>query len=375
MKAILCNCPSLLNSRATDRSCSVSGAHKVPSRVVLRSSYKCLAIASPFLGTDQLQSTVYRSGNNKRRSTVHKVKALWKPNQRGKIVLYFTTWWALNVVFNIYNKMVLNVFPFPWLTATLALAAGSIIMLCSWCMNFVKPPKVDSEFWLALLPVAIAHSVGHVAATVSMSKVAVSFTHIIKSSEPAFTVLVSTFMLGETFPTPVYLSLVPIIAGCSLAAATELNFDLVGFLGAIISNLAFVFRNIFSKRGMKGRSISGINYYACLSILSLLILTPFALLLEGPKLWAVGWQRALLLIGPDFIWWVVAQSVFYHLYNQFSYMSLDEISALSFSIGNTMKRISVILSSIIIFHTPVRPLNIIGAAIAIIGAYIYSQAG
>ncbi|XP_078157604.1 glucose-6-phosphate/phosphate translocator 1, chloroplastic-like isoform X3 [Carex rostrata] len=252
---------------------------------------------------------------------------------------------------------------------------GSIIMLCSWCMNFVKPPKVDSEFWLALLPVAIAHSVGHVAATVSMSKVAVSFTHIIKSSEPAFTVLVSTFMLGETFPTPVYLSLVPIIAGCSLAAATELNFDLVGFLGAIISNLAFVFRNIFSKRGMKGRSISGINYYACLSILSLLILTPFALLLEGPKLWAVGWQRALLLIGPDFIWWVVAQSVFYHLYNQFSYMSLDEISALSFSIGNTMKRISVILSSIIIFHTPVRPLNIIGAAIAIIGAYIYSQAG
>lgn len=56
-------------------------------------------------------------------------------------------------------------------------------------------------------------------------------------------------------------------------------------------------------------------------------------------------------------------------------MSLDEISALTFSIGNTMKRISVIVSSIIIFRTPVRPLNIIGAAIAIIGAYIYSQAG
>lgn len=155
MKAISCNCPSLLNSQATDRSCSVSGAHKAPSRVVLRSSYKCLAITSPFLGTDRLPSTVHRSGNNKRRSTVHQVKALWKPNQRGKIVLYFTTWWALNVVFNIYNKMVLNVFPFPWLTATLALAAGSIIMLCSWCMNFVKPPKVDSEFWLALLPVSL----------------------------------------------------------------------------------------------------------------------------------------------------------------------------------------------------------------------------
>lgn len=66
------------------------------------------------------------------------------------------------------------------------------------------------------------------AATVSMSKVAVSFTHIIKSGEPAFSVLVSRFLLGDTFPAPVYFSLLPIIGGCALAAVTELNFNLTG---------------------------------------------------------------------------------------------------------------------------------------------------
>lgn len=71
--------------------------------------------------------------------------------------------------------------------------------------------------------------------------------------------------------------------------------------------------------------------------------------------------------------WVAAQSVFYHLYNQVSYMSLDEISPLTFSIGNTMKRISVIVASIIIFQTPVQPINALGAAIAILGTFIYSQ--
>lgn len=71
--------------------------------------------------------------------------------------------------------------------------------------------------------------------------------------------------------------------------------------------------------------------------------------------------------------WVAAQSIFYHLYNQVSYMSLDQISPLTFSIGNTMKRISVIVSSIIIFHTPVQPVNALGAAIAILGTFIYSQ--
>lgn len=79
-----------------------------------------------------------------------------------------------------------------------------------------------------LFQVALAHTIGHVAATVSMSKVAVSFTHIIKSGEPAFSVLVSRFVLGETFPISVYLSLLPIIGGCGLSALTELNFNMTG---------------------------------------------------------------------------------------------------------------------------------------------------
>ncbi|KVI02279.1 hypothetical protein Ccrd_019438 [Cynara cardunculus var. scolymus] len=242
-----------------------------------------------------------------------------------KIGFYFATWWFLNVIFNIYNKKVLNAFPFPWLTSTLSLAAGSLIMLISWATKVAEAPKTDLDFWKSLFP----------------------------SGEPAFSVLVSRFILGETFPMPVYLSLVPIIGGCGLAALTELNFNMTG---------------------MKGKSVSGMNYYACLSLLSLLILTPFAIAVEGPQLWAVGWQKAITEIGPHFIWWVAAQSIFYHLYNQVSYMSLDEISPLTFSIGNTMKRISVIVSSIIIFRTPVQPVNALGAAIAVLGTFLYSQA-
>lgn len=295
--------------------------------------------------------------------------------QKLRIGIYFATWWTLNVIFNIYNKKVLNAFPFPWLTSTLSLAAGSILMLISWATKVVETPKTDYEFWKNLFPVAVAHTIGHVGATVSMSKVAVSFTHIIKSGEPALSVLVSRLLLGETFPLTVYLSLLPIIGGCALSAITELNFNMTGFMGAMVSNLAFVLRNIFSKKGMmKGKSVGGMNYYACLSMLSLLILTPFAIAVEGPEMWAMGWQKAVSLIGPNFIWWVVAQSVFYHLYNQVSYMSLNEISPLTFSIGNTMKRISVIVSSIIIFHTPVQPINALGAAIAILGSFLYSQA-
>ncbi|KAK0578932.1 hypothetical protein LWI29_018551 [Acer saccharum] len=293
--------------------------------------------------------------------------------QRIKIGIYFATWWASNVVYNIYNKKVLNAFPYPWLIATLSLACGSLMMLVSWVTRLAEPPKTDFEFWKTLIPVAVAHTIGHVAGAVSISKVALSFTHVIKSGEPAFSVLISRVLLSETFPVSVYLSLLPIIGGCTLTAATELNFNMIGFMGAMISNLTFVFRNIFSKKGMKGKSVSGMNYYACLSMMSLFILTPFAIIVEGPQMWSIGWQTALAQIGPNFVWCVAVQSIFYHLYNQVSYMSLDWISPLTFSIGNTMKRIFVIVSSIIIFRTPIQPINAIGAAIAILGTFLYSQ--
>lgn len=70
-----------------------------------------------------------------------------------KIGIYFATWWALNVVFNIYNKKVLNAYPFPWLTSTLSLAAGSLIMLISWALRIAETPKTDLDFWKTLFPV------------------------------------------------------------------------------------------------------------------------------------------------------------------------------------------------------------------------------
>lgn len=57
------------------------------------------------------------------------------------------------MVFNIYNKKVLNAFPYPWLTSMLSLAVGSAIMLVSWGVRIAEAPKVDVEFWKALFPV------------------------------------------------------------------------------------------------------------------------------------------------------------------------------------------------------------------------------
>lgn len=292
-----------------------------------------------------------------------------------QLAIIFGFWYFQNVVFNIYNKKALNVFPFPWFLASFQLFVGSVWMIILWSLKLQPCPKISKPFIIALLGPALFHTIGHISACVSFSKVAVSFTHVIKSSEPVFSVVFSSF-LGETYPLTIWLSILPIVFGCSLAAVTEVSFNLQGLWGALISNVGFVLRNIYSKRSLQSfKEVNGLNLYGWISIISLFYLLPVAVLVEG-SYWVQGYQQAVATMGTSstFYIWVMLSGVFYHLYNQSSYQALDDISPLSFSVGNTMKRVVVIISSVVAFRNPVRPLNALGSAIAILGTFLYSQA-
>ena len=299
-----------------------------------------------------------------------------KPNKTLQLGIVFGMWYFQNIVFNIFNKKVLNLFPFPWLLASFQLFVGSVWMFVLWSFKLQQCPKISKPFIVALLGPALFHTIGHISACVSFSKVAVSFTHVIKSSEPVFSVIFSTILGDNTYPLSVWLSILPIVLGCSLAAVTEVSFNPQGLWGALISNVGFVLRNIYSKRSLESfKEVNGLNLYGWISIISLLYLFPVAIFVEGAQ-WVEGYHRAIQAVGKPttFYIWVMLSGVFYHLYNQSSYQALDDISPLTFSVGNTMKRVVVIVATVLVFRNPVKPLNALGSAIAIFGTFLYSQA-
>lgn len=129
------------------------------------------------------------------------------------------------------------------------------------------------------------------------------------------------------------------------------------------------------KRVCNFKHVNGLNLYGWITILSFFYLFPVAIFVEGSQ-WVPGYHKAIASIGTPstFYLWVMISGVFYHLYNQSSYQALDDISPLTFSVGNTMKRVVVIVSTVLVFRNPVRPLNALGSAIAIFGTFLYSQA-
>ena len=292
-----------------------------------------------------------------------------------RTAVLFSLWYFFNIVFNVYNKSTLNVFPYPWLISTLQLAATSIWMLVVWATGIQEKPKVSKAFLVAVLPVAFFHMVGHVSACVSFSKMAVSFTHVIKAAEPVFSVILSGPLLGATYSPAVWASLIPIVLGCSMAAMKEVSFSISGFNGAMISNVAMVLRNITSKKQLNDfKAVDGINLYGILGIVGLFYLAPAAVYMEGSQ-WAAGWSAAVAKVGAEKLCQMLFLSgVFYHLYNQVSYQALTGISPVTFSVGNSLKRVAVIVASVIYFRNPVSPLNAAGSGLALLGAYLYTKA-
>jgi len=285
-------------------------------------------------------------------------------------------WYVFNIVFNILNKSALNSFPCPWFISTLQLAASGLFMVFLWVARLQPVPRVDWGFFVALLPVALFHTVGHVSACVSFSQMAVSFTHIVKASEPVFSVALSGPLLGATYPLYVWASLLPIVAGCALSSMKEVSFVWGGFQNAMISNIGMVLRNIYSKKSLVNyKHVDGINLFGLISIVSLVYCAPAAVYMES-SMWGAAWTAATEKLGATAFYQLLATGgIFYHLYNQASYMVLNQgVSPVTFSVGNTMKRVAVIASSIVFFKNPVSALNYAGSAIAILGTYLYSVA-
>ncbi|XP_059294163.1 phosphoenolpyruvate/phosphate translocator 2, chloroplastic-like isoform X1 [Lycium ferocissimum] len=290
----------------------------------------------------------------------------------------FGTWYTLNIYYNIYNKQVLKVFPFPASVTAFQFGCGTMLILFMWGFRLHPIPKITKSQFRAIFSLAAVHTLGNLLTNISLGRVAVSFTHTIKAMEPFFTVLLSALFLAERPSLWIVSSLVPIVGGVALASMTEASFNWIGFGSAMASNLTNQSRNVFSKKFMvkEEEALDNINLFSIITIISFILLVPAAILMEGIKFTPSYLQYAASqgLNVREMCMRLLLAGFCFHTYQQVSYMILQMVSPVTHAVGNCVKRVVVIVSSVIFFQTPVSPINSLGTALALAGVFLYSRA-
>lgn len=291
--------------------------------------------------------------------------------------ILFGIWYTLNIYFNIFNKQVLKVYPFSATLTAFQFGCGTVLVLLMWTFNLHPKPKIRSSQLAVIVPLALLHTMGNLLTNISLGRVAVSFTHTIKSMEPFFTVLLSFLFLGERPTLWVVSSLVPIVGGVALASFTEASFNWLGFCSAMASNMTNQFRNVMSKKFMvnKEEALDNVNLFSVITIISFVLLVPAAIFMEGIR-FTPSYLQSVASEGVnvrELCLRALLSGLCFHSYQQVSYMILQMVSPVTHAVGNCVKRVVVIISSVLFFQTPVSPINSLGTGIALAGVFIYSR--
>ena len=160
-----------------------------------------------------------------------------------------------------------------------------------------------------------------------------------------------------------------------MASVTELTFSWFCLAAGMMANIFAAARGVFGKKQMCGETqcveaLSPDNYYAVLTIVSFLMLLPVTLILEGSKIMKMidtmnytEGLRQMLISG-----------VLFYLYNEVSFKALNNLNPVSHALANTVKRIVIIISSVVFFGETMTPAGTAGAAMAVLGVCAYSMA-
>eukprot|EP00055_Hartaetosiga_balthica_P008252 m.30078 g.30078 ORF g.30078 m.30078 type:complete len:367 (+) comp6202_c0_seq1:169-1269(+) len=288
-----------------------------------------------------------------------------------RAVLTCAVWYIGSMFNSIFGKSVMKKFPSP-MTVTIAQLLMVNLMLPFFLKE--KMPRIQQRDWTGwILPLTFLKLLASLSSQLSILKVPVSYAHTVKACMPIFTVILSRIFLKQKHSTMAYLSLVPIMTGVIIASVTEIEFNLVGLISALVSTLTFAVQNILSKKVMK----SGINHIALLvfvSRISFLCLFPVWFYEDG---YGIFFGDSFAKLGDE-AFTVTYELILGGICNSFqtifAFTFLSYVTPVTYSVANVAKRIVIIFVSMFIFRNPVTLPNIIGVLVAIGGIGMYNKA-
>ncbi|CDS10051.1 hypothetical protein LRAMOSA02728 [Lichtheimia ramosa] len=300
-----------------------------------------------------------------------------------KFILNCCMWYSSSSLTNNTGKQILNVFRYP-VTLTFV-QFGLVALFCYMAAVLFKITDIrrpTHRIASTMSPLAGFLIVGHVFSSIAISRVPVSLVHTIKALAPLFTVMFYRFIFNVKYSSSVYVSLLPLTLGVILACTFTFSNNLIGLICAFLSCLVFVTQNIFSKKLLFKESNLGkgdpnkldkMNMLFYSSLLSFVLMSPLWLYSDGGRL-LFSEQEQRDVSTTQLIMYFLLNGITNFSQNWFAFTTLSMTSPVTYSIASLVKRIFVIVMSIIWFGQVVSFAQWIGILLTFVGLWMYQSA-
>jgi drug/metabolite transporter (DMT)-like permease len=232
----------------------------------------------------------------------------------------------------------------------------------------VKENRVDwAAFQKSILPVSIFYAFSLVLSNKSYIYLSVSYIQMLKAFTPVFT-LIFSYLAGIEKSSLMEVYIVSVICiGVALASYGEILFSWTGF---ILQSLAILFESTrlvlvgLLMKQLKLDPLSSLYYIApvCASFIGLA-----CLIFEAGSL---PWERMLTV---EFVFILIINGLVSFTLNVAVVLLISNTSALILTLAGIVKDIMLVLLSVLIFGSPVTPLQYVGYGVALLGLHLHKE--
>ncbi|ODH30954.1 hypothetical protein ACO22_03521 [Paracoccidioides brasiliensis] len=334
-----------------------------------------------------------------------------------KLIILCIIWYTTSALTNTSSKSILTTLPKPITLTIIQFAFVSFwcFMLASLASIFPSlrravPPlknglrKPSRIVIKTALPLAIFSLLGHILSSMATSQIPVSLVHTIKGLSPLFTVVAYRCIFRIKYAMATYLSLIPLTAGVMLACSSGFSTNLLGILCAFSAAIVFVSQNIFSKKLFNkaaraeaedhhhyrnkntSANLDKLNLLYYCAALAFLLTLPIWFVSEGYTLLSDLLRTATIPLPTDnkssstepletgpLLLQFLFNGLSHFAQNIFAFSILSMVSPVSYSVASLLKRVVVIVATIVWFGSPTNPVQAIGIGLTFLGLYLYDR--
>lgn len=282
-------------------------------------------------------------------------------------------WLILGYFMIIFNKTLLSVwnFGFPFLlTAWHCLISSIFTQILARTTNLlpaVNENKITSAiYYRKILPIAFFFAFGLAAGNSAYKYLSVAYIQMLKSFTPV-PMLLGAFISGREKLSMIQLSLVLMISfGVCLASAGELQFSLVGFILQISAMLADVSRMSLTDIVLSELKLDTLSMLYYMMPLSCMFISIGFIINELPRF-------SMDILSTELVSVIILSGIMAFALNIAVILAIKNVSTVTLALAGLFKDVILVISSIIIFRSPVTLLQYYGYSISVIGMNLYRE--